>query len=176
MWWTQQQRFTLIKHESAPAKRIVTESAQRNVRRSSEAKRAPFRQLSLTAEQRLANRVLSESHSDTRSENEILLADIRALELALQTAKQFQFQQAAEVSRLRSECDRWLSETYLLSEQLANLNRKLAKTSAETTPDNREEMTIENGVPTPSVADRVDLKITEIESDESVEASNRRAA
>jgi hypothetical protein len=177
MWWTQRQGFTLVKRQACPPiKRSVTVSRPQHVPRPCEANRAPFRQLNLTVAEHLANHALSEIHGDMRCENEILIGDIRALERAIHKAKQITQQQETEISRLRSECDRWLSETYMLSEQLATVTRKLAKTAAEPVSSRRTELTVRRDGSTQSVACTGDLERTRLEPEESVDASNRRAA
>ena len=127
MWWTKQQTFTVVGRPArAAVKRSVKLVTPRSSRGTCESKRTPFARLDLTPKEQMANLALAEVHGDMRGENEILRADVRALEQALRKANLFHNQQAAEIARLRTECDRWLSETYLLSKQLATQNRKLA--------------------------------------------------
>jgi chromosome segregation ATPase len=79
----------------------------------------------------MANLVLLEDHGDMRSENERLVADVKALESALHKVRQDRREHESEVCRLRSECDRWLSETHLLSKQVTDANRSKTKIERE---------------------------------------------
>ena len=83
---------------------------------------AAFRSLRLSAEQHAANLeltgVTTDLESPKSSEVKRLEADIRALERVIHEGRAERQQQEAELMRLRSECERWLSETQVLSAHL----------------------------------------------------------
>lgn len=82
-----------------------------------------YRSLRLSADQHAANLELIGVATDLDSlkslEVKRLEADIRALERVIHEGRAERQRQDADLMRLRSECERWLNETQLLSAQLS---------------------------------------------------------
>ena len=103
MWWIEEKR---------------NPDTQRQRIRATMAVRESFRQLNLTDDQMAANADLCQDAGCLQFENERLIADIQALENMVRTGRACRQREQAETLRLQSECDRWLSETQMLSQRL----------------------------------------------------------
>ncbi len=119
MWWMEN-RFSRITHHGICSSEQHRRPGHASVyqQTAGEIDRSCFRSLGLTAAEHDANLLLSEAHHDLLEQNERLLADIKALEAAFRETHRRSKQDQAEITRLRSECDRWLAETFLLTERL----------------------------------------------------------
>ncbi len=122
MWWIDSRTNRPVRPADRKARN--NEDRQDSKRgRSSRSRVAPqivdsLRCFNLTDRQIAANMELNEEARDQRIENERLVADVRALEQTIRSGRARQIQQQSETLRLRSECDRWLSETQMLSQRL----------------------------------------------------------